>query len=199
MFVNEAGDPDPISAEDVAQTLLGRPGIRAMVLSACRSGERGAGSLYHGVGPALVQKRVPCVVAMQYPSVLNSTAGEFCRVFYRELKAGKPVDIAVNLARQALSVLSLADRDWSTPVIFLGARSYRILDDEKVTARLGQGLQATGAIAPETMERAAEAIARMASIARGMGVERLRDPMAGNGRSLKHGCQQDRARRPLAV
>src|SRR5262249_16835787 len=50
----------------------------------------------------------------------------------------------------------------------------RVLDDEKETARLGQGLQATGAIAPEAMERAAQAIARMSSIARGLGVERLR-------------------------
>jgi exopolyphosphatase/guanosine-5'-triphosphate,3'-diphosphate pyrophosphatase len=52
--------------------------------------------------------------------------------------------------------------------------NYRVLDDEKVTARLGQGLQATGRMAPEAMARAAQAIERMKSIADGFSVEMLR-------------------------
>lgn len=52
--------------------------------------------------------------------------------------------------------------------------SYRTLDDERVTTRLGQGLVATGSLTPEAMERTAEAIARMRGIARGYAVSRLR-------------------------
>lgn len=52
--------------------------------------------------------------------------------------------------------------------------AYRVLDDEKETARLGQGLESTGGISAEAMERAAQAIARMKNIAEGFGVEVLR-------------------------
>ena len=52
--------------------------------------------------------------------------------------------------------------------------SYRILDDEKETTRLGQGLASTGRIQPAVMEHSVSAIARMKSIAEGYGVEMLR-------------------------
>lgn len=51
---------------------------------------------------------------------------------------------------------------------------YRVLDDEKETARLGQGLETTGRMAPEAIERAAGAIERMKKIAEGFGIETLR-------------------------
>jgi exopolyphosphatase / guanosine-5'-triphosphate,3'-diphosphate pyrophosphatase len=49
-------------------------------------------------------------------------------------------------------------------------RTYRILDDEKETARLGAGMLRTGELAPEPMERSVQTIARMAAIAAGRGV-----------------------------
>jgi exopolyphosphatase/guanosine-5'-triphosphate,3'-diphosphate pyrophosphatase len=51
---------------------------------------------------------------------------------------------------------------------------YRILDDEKETTRLGQGLASDRAMRPEAMEKSALAIARMKKIAEGYGVEALR-------------------------
>lgn len=54
------------------------------------------------------------------------------------------------------------------------AGNYRILDDEKETARLGTGLVASGRLSPKVMQKAALAIARMKSIAEGYGVNRLR-------------------------
>lgn len=54
------------------------------------------------------------------------------------------------------------------------AGGYRIIDDEKVVARLAQGLTESGRLAPEAMERAADAIVRMKAIAEGYDVERLR-------------------------
>jgi len=51
---------------------------------------------------------------------------------------------------------------------------YRILDDEKELARLGQGLSATGRLSAEAMQRAALAISRMHGIARGYGVAETR-------------------------
>src|SRR5262249_26973181 len=47
-------------------------------------------------------------------------------------------------------------------------------DDEKETTRLGRGLEATGEMAPDAMERSAQAIARMKKIAEGYHVDVLR-------------------------
>lgn len=51
---------------------------------------------------------------------------------------------------------------------------YRTLDDEKVIARLGQGLASTGRMDPERIEFAVAAIERLKKIADGFGVTRLR-------------------------
>lgn len=48
---------------------------------------------------------------------------------------------------------------------------FRVLDDEKATVRLGEGLAATGAISPAAIERAREALARMRKIIDGLGVK----------------------------
>lgn len=51
---------------------------------------------------------------------------------------------------------------------------YRIIDDEKITSRLGQDLHHKGALTREAMERSAEAIARLREIADGHKIDELR-------------------------
>ena len=125
-------DIEPVDAQSFAQYFLGRPSLRLVVLNACSSAQEdpeltGRSSLFSGVGPSLVQRGVPTVVAMQYHSVYTDTAQVFSRHFYTSLAKGLPVDVAVNEARQALSVMHLAERDWSTPVLYMGTRTGRIL------------------------------------------------------------------------
>lgn len=48
-----------------------------------------------------------------------------------------------------------------------GAGKYRVLDDEKVTVRLGEGLNRSGSIAPAAWERALDALARQKKIVDG--------------------------------
>ncbi|MCI0456504.1 MAG: CHAT domain-containing protein [Gemmataceae bacterium] len=127
--------PAPIEDQAFAQLVLGRRGLRLIVLNACHSSQADQGGVFAGVGPSLVEKRVPAVVAMQYHAVLQSTAGQFSAALYNALALGRPVDVAVNQARQALSVASLPDRDWSTPVLYLGTRSFRILDPDQKEER----------------------------------------------------------------
>ncbi len=50
---------------------------------------------------------------------------------------------------------------------------FRVLDDEKATVRLGEGLAAGGAILPAAWERARQALLRMRKIIDGLGVESL--------------------------
>jgi exopolyphosphatase/guanosine-5'-triphosphate,3'-diphosphate pyrophosphatase len=52
-----------------------------------------------------------------------------------------------------------------------GAEGYRVLDDEKATVRLGEGLHATGRICDAAWKRAREALRRMRKILDGFGVE----------------------------
>lgn len=48
---------------------------------------------------------------------------------------------------------------------------FRVLDDEKATVRLGEGMSATGEISAAAWQRAREALARMKKIADGLGVK----------------------------
>ncbi|MGA9768606.1 MAG: CHAT domain-containing protein [Blastocatellia bacterium] len=112
-----------------AQLFIDRRSLRLIVLNACDSAQANTGGIFTGIGPALVRKGIPAVVAMQYPFVQADIAGIFSERFYGSLANGLPVDVAVNQARQFLSTGELlAARDWSTPVLYLGTRNGRILN-----------------------------------------------------------------------
>jgi len=55
----------------------------------------------------------------------------------------------------------------------LGTDDYRLVDDEKMTTRLGEGLGASGALSAEAMQRTFEAVAQLKSIAEGRGAVRI--------------------------
>jgi len=80
------------------------------------------------MAPRLVQKGVPAVIAMQY-SIRDETAKLFADKFYRTLALGKPVDEAVQSARNLISIQIGPDRrDFATPVLYMRARDGVILD-----------------------------------------------------------------------
>lgn len=54
-----------------------------------------------------------------------------------------------------------------------GDGTYRVLDDEKQTTRLAEGLARTGHLQDRAMQQSLEALGRMKTIAQGYGVERL--------------------------
>lgn len=161
-----------IGDQELAQLFLGRRSLRLVVMTACASSQAGEGGLFSGIGPALVQKRLPAVVAMQYPAVHQDTASRFSQAFYGALANGLPVDVAVNQGRQLLSAGALLDgRDWSTPVLYLGTRSGRVLsfarDQADTVGRAWQTVQATAqqsataqAALAELAQRFREAAAR---------------------------------------
>lgn len=121
--------PDFIDDQQFAQLFLGQNSLRLVVLTACQSSHGEGDGLFTGIGPALIQKRVPAVIAMQYPAVQLETAGKFSTGFYKALANGVPVDEAVNEARQLLSAGALLHgRDWSTPVLYMGTRESKILN-----------------------------------------------------------------------
>ena len=117
-----------INDQEFGALFLGRRSVRLVVLNACASSQAADGGLFSGIGPALVRAGVPAVVAMQYPTVQLDTASKFSRALYRALVNGRQVDAAVNEGRNLIASDSLQSRDWSTPVLYLGTRSRRILD-----------------------------------------------------------------------
>ena len=110
-----------------AHFFLGRASVRLVVLNACSSSQVEGAGLFSGIGPALVNVGVPAVIAMQYEAVYTDTASLYSERFYASLASGLPVDVAVNEARQYLSSKHLADRDWSTPVLYMGTRAGQVL------------------------------------------------------------------------
>jgi len=130
------GNLDRIDDNQFAQLLQGTQSIRLVILNACDSKQSDPQNLFSGVGPALIKKRIPAVIAMQYP-VTVKTASKFSEKFYQALANGLPVDFAVNQARNFLSAGDLLDgRDWNTPIIYTGTRRGEALSWNFTTGRL---------------------------------------------------------------
>ena len=123
-FEDEAGGVDYVGPESM-RNLLERTHVRLVFLSACESAEVQGSSVFHGLGPGLIQAGIPAVVAMQI-SLPAVSAREFARGFYTALAEGERVSCAVARGRWRLShsdywfvpALYLRSTDDRGPVIF---------------------------------------------------------------------------------
>lgn len=120
-------DPDtraaaPLTASELALALAAA-GVRVVVLGACNTGRRDGVSAWTGVAPALIEKGIPAVVAMQY-EVNDSQASAFSRMFYTSLAVGLSIDEAVAAGRRAMALESNSDQnvEWGVPVLYLRSR-----------------------------------------------------------------------------
>jgi len=82
--------------------------------------------------------------------------------------------------------------------------TYRVLDEEKEVTRLGEGLEKTGWLAAEPIERSLQAISKMKAIAEGQQVSRLRAIATSAVREARNGstfCRlvEERCSLPLEV
>jgi CHAT domain len=103
-----------ISAHKLSNLLSGA-GVRLAVLSACKSAVMSGKSVFNGMAPALIQARIPAVVAMQY-SIAAEAAEKFIKAFYQSLSNGDSLVSAINQARAGLFVDQTA---WYRPVLYL--------------------------------------------------------------------------------
>jgi len=117
-----------VNADAFSQLLANRSSVRLVLLNVCQSASGMAGGAFAGIGPALIARRVPAVVAMQYGSVLLETASQFAQAFYAALSNNIQIGAAVNEARQRISMEELGDRDWSTPVLYLSTKTKPIIE-----------------------------------------------------------------------
>ncbi|MCB0174035.1 MAG: CHAT domain-containing protein [Anaerolineae bacterium] len=95
-------------------------------LATCESAKSDSPQGFLGIAPKIVQRGVPAVVAMQY-SVLVKSAEIFLENFYTSIAARKPVDWAVQWARNAVSIeMDTNNREFATPVLYMRAEDGEI-------------------------------------------------------------------------
>jgi len=109
-----------ITADKFNQDLRLNP-LQLLVLISCEGGSFNDKFGTKGLGPTLVDKGIPYVVAMQEP-VSFYEAQQFSQLFYKYLTEYRYVDIAMALTRSALQQdlqLNLGN-EWAIPVLFMG-------------------------------------------------------------------------------
>ena len=124
LLVNEeTGKSWPVTDDIFANLFMGHDDHLGLIsLTACESAESSAPQAFIGVAPKLVERGTPAVIAMQY-SVQIKSAKVFFEDFYASLAARKPVDWAVQSARNAVSQqFGLDNREFATPVLYMRAK-----------------------------------------------------------------------------
>ncbi len=95
-------------------------------LATCESATSGDPQGFGGLAPRLQQRGLPAVLAMQY-KVKMRTARVVLEEFYAGVAARKPVDFAIQQARNAVALdFGLDNREFATPVLYLRAEDGHI-------------------------------------------------------------------------
>jgi hypothetical protein len=147
---------DPYYAHQLA-IVLGNAGVRLVVLGACNTASRDEGGAWTGVAPALVQRNLQAVVAMQYP-LRDVNAEPFLTKLYQRILAGYTIDEAIFEGRIAIFNNPKGDRDWGVPVLYLRARD-GILFPAPQSGASGKGPVIKGQLSLGDVETGAEATA----------------------------------------
>lgn len=109
-----------------ADIFLGNDRLGLVSLATCESAKSNQPREFLGIAPQIVQRGVPAVVAMRY-SVLVSTAKIFLEEFYKAVAARKPVDWAVQWARNQIALdKGHGNREFATPVLYMRAKDGNI-------------------------------------------------------------------------
>jgi hypothetical protein len=118
LFEDPDGDPDRVTAELLRLQLQKQRGQTQLVLlNACLGAIPAGTDPFSSVGAALMRGGVPAVIAMQF-EIAEDTAAELTRVFYSELAAGAPVELALTEARLNIYGRFQSRLDWAIPVLF---------------------------------------------------------------------------------
>ncbi len=99
--------------------------LRLVTLVACHGGARAGPSSFSGLGPALVRRGIPAVIAMRRP-ISVSAAACFSEHFYRDLARHGRIDAAANEARAQLHLSFPQSLEWGTPAVFMRLREGRL-------------------------------------------------------------------------
>jgi hypothetical protein len=124
------GHAYPVGERAFREFFQGISDTRLVVLNACQTATTSSTKPLAGISSRILQRRLPAVVAMQYP-ISDSAAIVFSREFYRSLALGYPVDAAISEARKGIfQEIGYKVRDWGIPVLFLRAQDGKLFELE---------------------------------------------------------------------
>lgn len=130
LYDQEKAEPWVWTVDDIQADLKGKHPASLAIINACRTDEAIAPGDTLSIARAFSITGIPAVVGM-LGNVLDEVAQEFAAGFYRALGAGKPVDVALSLARQSVnesrSDFGVAFRHWALPSLTLTAHPDAIL------------------------------------------------------------------------
>jgi hypothetical protein len=135
---------DFVDEESFAQIVEGVRDLRLVTLIACHGGMQSSAAPLSGLGPGLVRRGVPAVVAMGQ-AISFEAARSFCAHFYRNLARGGTVDRAANEARHQLRLSHRDSDEWGTPVLFMRLRD-GLLWEPKAPSALAAGSRAASTV-----------------------------------------------------
>ena len=101
LFETDGDDGDPIKGEELAQAFGALP-VQCVVLSACESGKSASDRLNTGLAHRLAMHGIPHVIGMR-ESILDPAGTRFNRAFCDAIARRERVDVALQLARQAIT------------------------------------------------------------------------------------------------
>ena len=134
LFEGPAGEPYPVTGQDLATLCQHSRRPAVVVLNACdtaRSASAAALDPFAGVAVALVKTGFLAVVAMQFP-ITDSAALAFCGGLYRRLAVGDSLESAVSEGRHSIFVSDQVSKEWGTPVLFMRSAGSKIFDISRV-------------------------------------------------------------------
>jgi hypothetical protein len=134
-FLNEDGSELLMEAETFA-ALFTRAKVRLAVLNCCLGDSAVPNRTLSGLGPFLMRKKIPAVVAMRY-EIRDTAASRFSKSFYQHLLDAQTegrVDLAVDSARNALYLnhQSTGIRSFITPVLYLAPEWGQVFQFERL-------------------------------------------------------------------
>lgn len=136
----EDGQAAPLDELTFREFFAGCKETRIAFLNACQSATTSSTRPLAGLAPNLLQRNLSAVIAMQYP-ITDRAALVFSREFYREMAAGRPVDVAVAAARKGVFMEMGGDApDWGIPVLFLRAKDGEIFAVEQPSQLTGPAI-----------------------------------------------------------
>lgn len=139
IFEDEDGEPDPVSAAELARLLVANSSARLAVLNACEGARTDRKDPFAGTAQTLVQQGLAAVVAMQF-RISDEAAKTFAEEFYYALTGNQPVDVALAYTRMALRPQRYGV-EWGTPALYLHGSQTRLLE----VSPIGNG----GVVEPE--------------------------------------------------
>jgi tetratricopeptide (TPR) repeat protein len=124
-----SGMADPVSAQKLAEALIGFPSVRLLFLAACETGRELAPNT--GLARLLNSRGIPMVVAANH-SVGDHAMTLMAAVFYEQLTLKRSVSHALQLARKAYQEkYKQYSFQWMIPALFAGKGHTGLVDWKK--------------------------------------------------------------------